>query len=106
MRLKFIAVAFAALLLGGWQMNAASADPHKDFKTAVTLYERGLYNEARSIFEDLSKQEPDVLTDGYIVLCALKTRAAGYESILSDYESRYIKSTLSPEINLLYGNML
>ncbi|MBQ4190000.1 MAG: tetratricopeptide repeat protein [Bacteroidales bacterium] len=106
MRLKFIAVAFAALLLGGWQMNAAPADPHKDFKTAVTLYERGLYNEARSIFEDLSKQEPDVLTDGYIVLCALKTRAAGYESILSDYESRYIKSTLSPEINLLYGNML
>ena len=106
MRLRFIAVALAALLMGGWQASAAPADPQKDFKNAVNLYERGLYNEARSIFENLSRQEPDALTDGYIVLCALKTRAAGYQTMLSDYESKYLKSTLTPQINLLYGNLL
>lgn len=106
MRLKFIAAALAALLLGGWQASASQTSPGKTFKDAVTLYERGLYAQARSIFEDLSRQEPDVLADGYIVLCALQTKAAGYESLLSDYESRYINSTLTPEINYLYGNIL
>ena len=106
MRLKFIAAAAFALLLGGWQASASQVGPGETFQDAVTLYERGLYAEAKSIFEDLSRQEPDVMADGYIVLCALQTKAAGYDALVADYESRYINSTLTPEINYVYGNIL
>lgn len=106
MRLKFIAAALAAMLAGGWLSDAGAAVRTTEFKQAENLYRQGLYSEARVLFEDIAARESDSMTDGYIVLCALQEQSDGFETMLREYESRYINSTLSPQINFLYGNIL
>ena len=66
-----------------------------DFRQALSLYENGMYERARTMFEEL----PDSpLSDGYVVLCALKMRTADNQELLSDYTKKYPSSTLSHPI--------
>ena len=66
-----------------------------DFRQALNLYENGMYERARTMFEEL----PDSpLSDGYVVLCALKMRTADYQELLADYTKKYPSSTLTQPI--------
>lgn len=69
--------------------------PTADYRLAVDLYENGMYERARTMFEALPA---DALTNGYVVLCALKMRSDDYPELLSAYNKKYPQSTLSSPI--------
>ncbi len=92
-------------LLAGTVQAAPSAAPD-DFKTAVSLYNHGMYEKARSMFEVLSTTAPTALTEGYEVLCAIQMNSEGYDALVRSYENKYVNSPLYPQINYLYGSRL
>ena len=66
-----------------------------DYRQALSLYENGMYERARTMFEEL----PDSpLNEGYVVLCALKMRTADYQELLADYSKKYPSSVLTHPI--------
>ena len=84
----------AALLCSG--ANAYSS-PDDGLRLAEELYRKGLYDEARTLFE---AEEDNPMADGYVVLCALKTRSVDYETLMGEYERRYGRTILTGAIRL------
>lgn len=97
MRLKqllFSAVAALVLTFPAY----ASVNPRTSaYKQAVNLYENGMYERARAIFETMPG---DPMTDGYSVLCALKMRSADAGRAYDTYRVQYGTSSLEPLMNL------
>lgn len=85
------------LLLSLLVASTVSTGPYRQ---ALSLYENGLYERARTEFEALA---PDPLSEGYTVLCALKMRSEDYPELLSSYNKKYPSSTLSPAIHYEYA---
>ena len=66
---------------------------------ALFLYDNGMYDRARTVFEEAG----DPLSKAYAVLCAVRTEAPGYETLVAGYESRNPKSVLLSEIHFRYA---
>lgn len=66
----------------------------QDFKSAVELFEHGMFNEARMRFDALSRQKSTPEAEGYSVLCALSQRTPGCEDLMLDYLERNSSSSL------------
>lgn len=64
MKLKHLLVVLFTTLV-----FSAAASPSREMERAVKLYDSGMYDRARSVFESLP-QTP--LSDGYVVLCAIR----------------------------------
>ncbi|MBQ8070636.1 MAG: tetratricopeptide repeat protein [Bacteroidales bacterium] len=103
MRFHKLAAPFLAAALisisGSPSLGAQSAD-RDQFRKALSMYERGLYSEARTMFSSMA---PDAQTEGYAVLCAATLRSEGYETMISDYLEKYPHSGLAPLIHYRYG---
>ena len=84
-----------ALLCPGAQAYAGG--PDEGLRLAEELYRKGMYDEARTLFE---AEEAGPLADGYIVLCALKTGSVDYESLMGEYERKYGRTILTGAIRL------
>ena len=73
----------------------ATSVPARDYHQALDLYEHGMYGRARTVFETMPG---DPLTDGYVVLCALKMRSDDYPELLEAYTKKYPSSSLTQPI--------
>ncbi|MBO4263919.1 MAG: tetratricopeptide repeat protein [Bacteroidales bacterium] len=93
MKEVLVALSLACLSVGA----AASDMVHPDvFGDALALYENGMYQRARTLFESLG-DEP--LAQGYAVLCAVKMRAPDYRQVLEDDAFCGRRSIISPSID-------
>ena len=90
-----------ALLCPGAQAYAGG--PEEGLRLAEELYRKGMYDEARTLFE---AEEAGPLADGYIVLCALKTGSVDYESLMGEYERKYGRTILTGAIRLENARLL
>lgn len=75
----------------------------KEFRQAVDLYERGMYDRAATLFETVAASTGDHISYGYAVLCAAEMKTAGYESRLEKYISDFPYSGLIPPMRYRYG---
>ena len=92
-----------ALALAGSPAAADDGGGRDRYRKALELYENGMYEEARTIFETL---EGNALVDGYTVLCAVKLRSGDYEALMGEYERTYRSSVLTPEIRFENARIL
>lgn len=105
------------LLAGGVAMaqmpgtlNAQAAGAQKTpshmreaYHSAVKLYENGMYAEARTAFSELSAIDRNMMTEGYIVLCAERLKTPGYEKLVKRYMDEYQYSSLMPLVRFNYA---
>ena len=106
MRLKTVWAVTAAVILSVSPLAAGPVQFSREYKQAVNLYEGGLFEEARILFERISRTQPNELSEGYEVLCAIQTRADGYEGMIARYEQKYGKTPISTQIDRQYGHAL
>ena len=81
---------------------AVAGEP-ETYRQALNLYQNGLYDRARTMFESIPG---DPLADGYAVLCALKLRTDDARALFDDYTGRYVKTSLSDMIHYEMGRKL
>jgi len=65
------------------------------YRKAVALFDDAMYGRARTMFEAMP-QGP--LSEGYVVLCALKMRSGDYPQLMECYLRKYPSSTLTSSI--------
>lgn len=100
---KHILTVFAAAMLAAAPVTAASAPQPREFRQAVRLYQNGMYQSARSLFEAVSRESGDILSEGYAVLCSARMRTEGYQSLISQYLDRHPESILSGQLHYQLG---
>lgn len=100
MRIKRIITTVAVAALVATALQAAPDGRSKTYRKALQLYENGMYEEARTLFESVSD---DPKCEGYAVLCALKMRSSDYTEALSSFDSKYPGSSLSPALHYENG---
>ena len=81
----------------------AEVQVRKNFRQALFLFERGMYDMARSIFEDVAETTGDYIAEGYSVFCSVNLQSEGYETLLRQYEKKYPYSGLLPQMRYQYG---
>jgi len=84
----------------------AETSYRNQYKHAVMLFDKGMFDRARTEFDRLSLDREDVMIDGYKVLCAINMQSEGYPIEFYDYEAKYPYSILLPQIRLQYGLVL
>ena len=100
MRLKQLLFSAIAMLVVAGSAPASENPRTRVFRHAVDLYEAGMYERARTIFETMPG---DPMTDGYSVLCALKMKSNDAGSLYDSYRVRYGTSSLEPLMNLQHA---
>lgn len=80
------------ILLSAMLLTAGTTD---DYRSAIELFDRGLYAPARASFEALPD---DSLTDAYELLCALLLRSDDSDELFRSYERTYRNAPLSSRI--------
>lgn len=97
MNFKRLAPALLALTLFAVQARGF------DFRSAVRLYENGMYQKAFEAFSALDEETPDAFSAGYRVLCMVRMNSGGCEEAVAGYRTRYGITPLTSEINYQYG---
>ena len=101
MRIKsWVATLMAVTILSA---VATAATGPRDWRRALRLYENGMYEQARTLFDAMPR---DALTEGYAVLCAVKMRTDDYPERFDDYRLRYPASILSGKLHFEHGRIL
>lgn len=119
MTLRNIAVAVAvctSLTLGSAAVSAgepfAGAESYTErgrigeFRLALDLYEKGMYERAGTLFGDIAEQTGDMEAEGYQVLCAVRLRAPESGTMMKKYISRFPYSGLIPQIRYAHASNL
>ena len=107
MKFKFLASAVLAALLATWTASALPGSFSKTYREAVRLYENGMFDRARVLFEGLLTEKPeDPMSAGYALMCAIQQKAAGYEESIANYNKQYGRTPLSSPIHHLYATSL
>lgn len=88
--LKVMAGLTACMMLSALSAGAREGD----FRQAVTLYQSGMYAQARTLFE----KDGSVQGKGYAVLCAICMQTKGYEAQMNSYLAEYPYSGLAPQM--------
>ena len=86
MKLRILAISVSALLM-----------------QAIGLYDSGMYERARGIFETVALEQASPISEGYIILCDLQTGAENCSEAIEAYEAKYGRTALSARIHYLYG---
>ena len=98
MKMHRITAAFAAFLLTAG-MAGAQVNPIR-FDRAMELFRKGLFGEARALFNELEGNE--AVTKGYALLCAEKLKA-DYAAEREDYLAAWPFSGLVPALQYQHG---
>ena len=102
MRLRILFLsASAALFLAAAPVDASAFSPD-GFRRAVNLYEKGLYSEAKTIFDALG----DPLSMGYSTLCSAALRENGCIDAIDAYLGAHPESVLEPRLRCARGDLL
>ena len=70
----------------------------KDYKLALSLYNRGIYDRAKYIFEEINREEKNLDAESYALLCSVLLKSEGYEKSIDKYINLYPYSGYIPEI--------
>lgn len=110
MKKVFAALCLGALLqLSGADMAASArtrdmdGEARKEFRHAVSLYDRGMYDRALSLFRSLSEGYGDYEAEGYSVLCEANLRTDGYGHRVRKYIADHPYSWLVPGIRFRHA---
>ncbi|MCR4859844.1 MAG: tetratricopeptide repeat protein [Bacteroidales bacterium] len=103
MSLKTLVTALVSVTIFSAGLMAQPSGGSRTYRQAVRLYENGMYEQARTLFSEMSG---DPLCDGYAVLCAMKMRSDDYPELLSDYRVRYPSSRLTGTLHFENGRIL
>jgi len=97
------AILFSSLLLCFTAADMHSSADSGRYSSAVVLYNNGMYEQARNIFETM-KGNP--LSDGYTVLCAIKMRTSDYPELISRYEREHGGTSLTDRVRFESARLL
>lgn len=75
----------------------------KEFRQAVDLFGRGMYDRARTLFTGLAEKYGDYESEGYSVLCSVHLQSEGYGNLAREYMETYPYSWLVPQIHYQYA---
>lgn len=81
----------------------AGAGPMKGEREALNLYRQGFFAQARQLFEQ-APESPR--TRAYILLCAIRSQASDYPSMLFDFRRDYPVSAFDSEIGFRHALIL
>ena len=94
MNIRKMAVALAAFMISSQAFTALAQDVRRQMKEAAALYEKGMYGQAKTIFDSID--DPQAI--GWSVLCSTNLQEPGYESRFNDYVADYPYSGLLPKL--------
>lgn len=103
MRVKTVVTTFLAVALISSSLSAVPVRNPENYRRALDLYNNGMYERARMIFETMPG---DPLCDGYVVLCAMKMRSDDCAELLASYERDHASTSLTPRIRFEDARML
>ena len=110
MKKVFAVLCLTVLLLLRGTDSAASVTPQKtdrearkEFRLAVSLYDRGMYERALAMFGALAERYGDYQALGYSVLCSVHLQTEGYADRVREYVEDYPYSWLIPAIRYRYA---
>ena len=103
MRVKTVFAALLLVLLTLSQLPLQAAAPSREYRRAVRLYQNGMYERARSVFESVPG---DPLSEAYTVLCALKMRSDDYLELMEEYHRKFPSSIMTSRIRLENARIL
>lgn len=103
---RHLMLAMAAVMISASQMHAVPGPGNKVYKDAVRLYRNGMYERARTLFESVSQQTGDVLSEGYSVLCAAKMKKPGYEEMMEAFLADHPETILDGQLHFQKGTDL
>ena len=86
MRVKSLSAVLLAACLTLPSAVLRADDTSGAMRRALDLYENGMYERARTIFDSFAD---DPLAEGYSVLCAIQTGSGDYPALLEDYLTRH-----------------
>ncbi len=78
----------------------------KLYREALSLYENGMYERARTLFGQAAAAGDDPASEAYAALCALRCREADAEKAYEDFLARNPRSTLLSRIRFEHGRIL
>lgn len=83
---------------------AVSADGISgDMKKAATLYEKGMFNQARTIFDAVADKTGSSEAIGRSILCCANLKTPGYEKMIASFAETYPYSGLLPQIRYRFA---
>lgn len=94
MKLATITSAILAILLSSFVCRAED----DGMKQALRLYEKGMYNRAKILFRDLSRDYQDSDPKGWAVLCSVIEKTPGYEAEIDAFLAECPYSPLFSQI--------
>ncbi len=103
MSVKTAATTLLALALISSNLSASSQIDEQSYKQAVDLYQNKMYDRARSLFE---KNPGDPLSEGYVVLCALKSRSSDASLLVESYSRNFPGGVLNGRIHFENARIL
>ena len=83
--------------------GAAAETAKEDFRHAVMLFDRGMYDRAMVIFDALAEKNDDYQAEGYSVLCQILLQTGDCGHRVREYAGRYPYSWLLPQIRYRYA---
>lgn len=106
MKLLGIASAIAAFIMSASDVSASAAhdadrEPGRcngEMREAFRLFDKGMYNRAQAIYEDLSRRYEDSDARGWGVLCEVIGSVPGYEASMELFLEDCPHSPLKPQI--------
>lgn len=99
MKYKSLLITLLAGALLHAPVRAGAQEQDSRFQEAVNLYQNGVYERARTIFETLA----DPMSEAYAVLCAVKGGDSDYERVFWEYNDKYPESILGNRIRFEYA---
>ncbi|MBO5420074.1 MAG: tetratricopeptide repeat protein [Bacteroidales bacterium] len=94
MKLLKITCAFGAMLMSAFVCSASE----DGLREALRLYDKGMYNRAKVLLKDLSREYEDADPKGWAVLCSVVEKTPGYESEIDRFLEECPYSPLYPQI--------
>ena len=102
MKHTFLLTFTAVAMIFSFSVRAGAQAGDKSFQDAVNLYQNGVYEKARTIFESLG----DPMSRAYAVLCAIKGEDDDHERVFWEYNNEYPESVLGNRIRYEYAATL
>ena len=102
MRLNFLPALAAAAILVFAPVHAGAQTRAQSFQEAVNLYENGVYEYARTIFEKID----DPLAGAYAVLCAIRSDAPDCDRLFREFDQEGLSSAIGGRIRYEYASRL
>ncbi len=98
-----ISTAFLQALSANDGKNKLDEIRQKEFRYALDIMDKGMFNRAETIFSDLARKTADDDAGAYAIYCDIKSRAAGYEDRMMRFIAEHPSSTLIPAMRYQYA---